>query len=596
GEVWHLHQLVLSASSGHFAQLLRLTPPGQTPILILDGPPASDVHALIHFIYHGEVNVDQESLPSLLRTAASLRIKGLADVTGLTQDGAAGAATPVETAEIAAAVTGLAACGLIPSAVEEVSPLNLSCHKEEFKEEEEEREGLPPREGEVKGRKEASEVFFHPPSKRVRTHEPPSQPPPAPAHPAPVAVITPPDSQTATPDPVYTPPVSSNPAEALMLEKEPLPPQPAPLDAIRVLPSKCSSTFFNVPISNTSFPVLNMALSPHIAYQQSSTSPQASLDAARPDRNVAAPPQMPVSTICEPPPPSDLYNSVRISVQSPSRHETARPQPVQEVASTIYDAQILSNNAPVDICSSNTNEYEEASKAEERLLNPGCGSPSSTEVEESSPVVEVIPEKTFNHKKFSPCTIPNSTTPSKKTVHIVRGVYTPHPITTSTTPTIPYKIKSEALPDPVPVTNEIPVTNYSPEIIIQSPSIVKLTPVAVASYTSNLNSTFPTNSIIYTASSAPTFNKPSENTLPSTTSANLSTQSNNVVATAVVESAPTTPQEMVESPEISCSTSSTSSSSYPTSSVVTTTEGTTQNAQRVTINMRTFKVRPFQWV
>ncbi|XP_042231158.1 longitudinals lacking protein, isoforms H/M/V-like isoform X2 [Homarus americanus] len=87
GEVWRLHKLVLCASSSHFEKLLGALPPGNSPIVVLDGPHPQDVASLIHFIYHGEVNVDQENLASLLRTAESLKIKGLAEVSSVTSGG-----------------------------------------------------------------------------------------------------------------------------------------------------------------------------------------------------------------------------------------------------------------------------------------------------------------------------------------------------------------------------------------------------------------------------------------------------------------------------------------------------------------------------
>lgn len=37
----------------------------------------SDLHALVEFIYHGEVNVHQRSLSSFLKTAEVLRVSGL---------------------------------------------------------------------------------------------------------------------------------------------------------------------------------------------------------------------------------------------------------------------------------------------------------------------------------------------------------------------------------------------------------------------------------------------------------------------------------------------------------------------------------------
>ena len=80
GEIWHLHRLVLSASSSHFAGLLAEVAPGQSPLIIVDGPPAQDIAALIRFIYHGEVSVDQDHLNDLLKTASALKIKGLAEI------------------------------------------------------------------------------------------------------------------------------------------------------------------------------------------------------------------------------------------------------------------------------------------------------------------------------------------------------------------------------------------------------------------------------------------------------------------------------------------------------------------------------------
>lgn len=68
---------MLSASSSHFAGLLAEVTPGQSPLIIVDGPTAHDIAAIVRFIYHGEVSVDQEHLPDLLKTASALKIKGL---------------------------------------------------------------------------------------------------------------------------------------------------------------------------------------------------------------------------------------------------------------------------------------------------------------------------------------------------------------------------------------------------------------------------------------------------------------------------------------------------------------------------------------
>ena len=123
---------MLSASSQHFAQLLRLTPSGQTPILILDGPSANDVHALINFIYHGEVNIDQEALPSLLRTASSFQIKGLTDITFSNDILASGNSTSplCESFPPSISVETLASFSSEQTVhMEDATPLNLTCNK-----------------------------------------------------------------------------------------------------------------------------------------------------------------------------------------------------------------------------------------------------------------------------------------------------------------------------------------------------------------------------------------------------------------------------------------------------------------------------------
>jgi len=51
----------------------------QHPVVVLRDVPFSDLRGIVEFVYHGEVSVDQEELPSLLRTAQLLRVKGLTD-------------------------------------------------------------------------------------------------------------------------------------------------------------------------------------------------------------------------------------------------------------------------------------------------------------------------------------------------------------------------------------------------------------------------------------------------------------------------------------------------------------------------------------
>lgn len=62
-----------------FSSLLALlqSTPCKHPVIVLQDVAFSDLHALVEFIYHGEVNVHQRSLSSFLKTAEVLRVSGL---------------------------------------------------------------------------------------------------------------------------------------------------------------------------------------------------------------------------------------------------------------------------------------------------------------------------------------------------------------------------------------------------------------------------------------------------------------------------------------------------------------------------------------
>lgn len=75
------HKVVLSACSPFFESVFTENP-CKHPIVILKDIRYADLRALIEFMYKGEVNVVQEQLPTLLKTAEALKIKGLAEVTG----------------------------------------------------------------------------------------------------------------------------------------------------------------------------------------------------------------------------------------------------------------------------------------------------------------------------------------------------------------------------------------------------------------------------------------------------------------------------------------------------------------------------------
>jgi len=74
------HKMVLSACSPFF-QSLFIQNPCKHPIVILKDIRFVDLKALVQFMYRGEVNVSQDQLPTLLKAAETLKIKGLAEVT-----------------------------------------------------------------------------------------------------------------------------------------------------------------------------------------------------------------------------------------------------------------------------------------------------------------------------------------------------------------------------------------------------------------------------------------------------------------------------------------------------------------------------------
>lgn len=73
------HKLVLAASSSYFRNLFsRMTNTFHYPIIVLREVPVIDLKTIIQFIYHGEVNVSQTRVDSLMRCANYLQIDGMA--------------------------------------------------------------------------------------------------------------------------------------------------------------------------------------------------------------------------------------------------------------------------------------------------------------------------------------------------------------------------------------------------------------------------------------------------------------------------------------------------------------------------------------
>ncbi|KAK4296459.1 hypothetical protein Pmani_031040 [Petrolisthes manimaculis] len=84
GKSLRAHKVVLSACSSYFEQLFE-EHPDKSPIIILKDMKFIHVSQLVNFMYRGEINITQDMLSGLLKTAETLKVKGLAEVSGDSQ-------------------------------------------------------------------------------------------------------------------------------------------------------------------------------------------------------------------------------------------------------------------------------------------------------------------------------------------------------------------------------------------------------------------------------------------------------------------------------------------------------------------------------
>lgn len=78
GKQIQAHRVVLSACSSYFKELF-ISHPCQHPIVLLKDVNFKDLCTVIHFMYYGEVNIEQGQINSILKTAETLHVKGFAD-------------------------------------------------------------------------------------------------------------------------------------------------------------------------------------------------------------------------------------------------------------------------------------------------------------------------------------------------------------------------------------------------------------------------------------------------------------------------------------------------------------------------------------
>lgn len=78
GKYLKAHKTVLSICSSYFKELFRVNP-CKHPIVILQDVNYSVLTSLLQFMYQGEVSVSQEEIPTFMKVAEMLKVKGLTE-------------------------------------------------------------------------------------------------------------------------------------------------------------------------------------------------------------------------------------------------------------------------------------------------------------------------------------------------------------------------------------------------------------------------------------------------------------------------------------------------------------------------------------
>ena len=76
-DIVQAHKVILAACSPFFHDILSHQKNQQNPLLYLKGICIKDLQAVLEFMYHGEVNLAQDSVNNFLEVAEELAIKGL---------------------------------------------------------------------------------------------------------------------------------------------------------------------------------------------------------------------------------------------------------------------------------------------------------------------------------------------------------------------------------------------------------------------------------------------------------------------------------------------------------------------------------------